>query len=405
MPFQLIVQAPHEEDCLALSKRDWEKECIIGRGAASHFRLPDQRRLISSRHAKVTQDGDTHVLMDIGSTNGTTLNGTRLEIGKPYSLAPHDQIGIGDFILEFILVTAGQTVVGMEDPDATICFQPESTSEEILVEQLQEQYAEMLHLPPEDREALLVESIRERISTVPQGKQEELLSGIEKAFCDPDIFEDIPSSSSAFSLPENNQQRPNGPVGDFDSKAGEPSFSSIDATEQEQVLNLLFEFLNDSMKGRIQFEKELDVPVTRILGKERQELKWAETPYQIRTFLFDHTSNPIAFPEKLHQLREVLQDLTLHPVGLIAGFRECVRFLLKQLDPINLEVECKHKKKDLGAKLMAIGLFGNHPAWEYFKEKHRQLREEEIKTFHRLLGPELAKGYLRVYQQKTPSSK
>jgi predicted component of type VI protein secretion system len=78
---------------------------------------------------------------------------------------------------------------------------------------------------------------------------------------------------------------------------------------------------------------------------------------------------------------------------------------LKQLDPINLEVECKHKKKDLGTKLMAIGLFGNHPAWEYFKEKHRQLREEEIKTFHRLLGPELAKGYLRVYQQKTPSSK
>jgi type VI secretion system protein ImpI len=404
MPFQLIVQAPHEEDSLALSKREWEKECIIGRGAASHFRLPDRRRLISSRHAKITQDGDTYVLMDIGSTNGTTLNGTRLEIGKPYSLALHDQIGVGDFILEFILVTAGQTAVGMNDPDATVCFQSVSTSEETLVERLQEQYAEMLHLPPEDREALLVESIREFISIVSQGKHEELLSAIEKAFCAHDIFGDIPFSSSGFSSPENNQQRPNDPVSNLDSKTGEPPFSS-DVTEQEQVLNLLLEFLNDSMKGRNQFEKELDVPVTRILGKERQELKWAETPNQIHTFLFDHTSNPIAFPEKLHQLRQVLQDLTLHPVGLMAGFRECVRFLLKQLDPINLEVECKHKKKDLGTKLMAIGLFGNHPAWEYFKEKHRQLREEEIKTFHRLLGPELAKGYLRVYQQKTPSSK
>ena len=110
------------------------------------------------------------------------------------------------------------------------------------------------------------------------------------------------------------------------------------------MLNLLLEFLNDSMKGRRQFEKELDVEVTRILGKERQELKWAETSYQIRTFLFDHTSTPIPFPEKLSQLRQVLEDLTLHPVGLMAGFRECVRFLLKQLDPMTLEVECKNKK-------------------------------------------------------------
>jgi len=405
MPFQLIVQAPHDQDCLALSKREWGEECIIGRGTASHFRLPDERRLISSRHAKITQEADTYVLMDIGSTNGTTLNSTRLEVGKPYSLAVHDQIGIGDFILEFVLVTAVQTIVGMDGSDATVCFQPESTSPtETLVEQLQEQYAEMLHLPPEDRETLLVESLQEALSTVPHPQQDELLSFVEKTFGAHAIFGDLVSSSSSFSLPEKNQQQSNEPVGNLDAKAGDPPLPPMDVIEQEQVLNLLLEFLNDSMKGRTQFERELDVPVTRILGKERQELKWAETPFQIRTFLFDRMSTPIPFPEKLHQLRQVLQDLTLHPVGLMAGFRECVRFLLKQLDPINLEIECRHKKNDLGAKLMAIGIFSNHFAWEYFKEKHRQLREEEIKTFHRLLGPELAKGYLRVYQQKIPSS-
>lgn len=405
MPFQLIVQAPHDQDCLALSNREWGEECIIGRGTASHLRLPDQRRLISSRHAKITQEGDTYVLMDIGSTNGTTLNSIRLEVGKPYPLAVHDQIGIGDFILEFVLVTGGQTLVGMDDPDATVCFQPESTSPtEALVEQLQGQYAEMLHLPPEDRETLLVESMREAISGVPPAKQEELLSFIEKTFRDPDLFGEVSPSAADFSSREINQQIPEDSVRDRDAKMGGSPFPPMDATEQEQVLNLLLEFLNDSMKGRNQFEKELDVPVTRILGKERQELKWAETPFQIRTFLFDHMNTPIPFPEKLHQLRQVLQDLTLHPVGLMAGFRECVRFLLKQLDPINLEIECRHKKNDLGAKLMALGIFSNHAAWEYFKEKHRQLREEEIKTFHRLLGPELAKGYLRVYQQKTPSS-
>lgn len=405
MPFQLIVQSPHEQDFLDLSSREWREECIIGRGEASHFRLKDRRRLISSRHAKITQQDDEYVLMDIGSTNGTTLNGTRIEVGKPYPLAAHDQVGIGDFVLEFVIVVAEQTKVGMDDPDATVCLQPETTSSEALVEQLQGQYAGMMHLPSHDRETLLVESLREAISEVPPAEQEELLSTIEKAFRDPDVFVEVASSAPGFSSSELNRRIAEDSVRDLGSIKGETPSSPFDATEQDQVLDLLFEFLNDSMKGRRQFEKELDVEVTRILGKERQELKWAETSYQIRTFLFDHTSNPIPFPEKLNQLRQVLEDLMLHPVGLMAGFRECVRFLLKQLDPINLEVECKNKKKDLGSKLMAMGILGHHPAWDYFKEKHRQLREEEIKTFHRLLGPELAKGYLRVYQQKSPSSK
>ena len=405
MLFQLIVQTPQEPEFLALSKREWGEECIIGRGEASHFRLPDRRRLISSRHAKITQQGDECVLMDIGSTNGTTLNGSRLEIGKPYSLAVHDQIGIGDFVLEFVLVTTPQALGEVDDPDATICLQPEYLSTEALVEQLQGQYAEMMHLPSEDRESLLVDIMREAIFGVPPAKQEELLSFTEKTFRPPDLFGEVPSSTPAISLREINQSIPEASIQDGGLKKEGAPFPSIDATEQDQVMNLLFEFLNDSMKGRRQFEKELDVEVTRILGKERQELKWVETPYQLRTFLFDHTSSPIPFPEKLHQLRQVLEDLSLHPVGLIAGFRECVRFLLKQLDPINLEVECKNKKKNFGVKLMALGILGHHPAWDYFKEKHRQLREEEIKTFHRLLGPELAKGYLRVYQQRIPSSK
>ncbi len=406
MPFQLIVQSPHEQDFLALSNREWREECIVGRGEASHFRLKDRRRLISSRHAKITQQDDGCVLMDIGSTNGTTLNGTRIEVGKSYSLAAHDQIGIGDFVLEFVIVVAAQTEVGMDDPDATICLQPETPSSDALVEKLQVQYAEMMHLPSQDREALLVESVREAISEVPSAEQEELLSSIEKAFRDPDVFGEYVSSAPGLSSSdERNRQVPADSIRDLDSIQVDTPSLPFDATEQDQVLNLLLEFLNDSMKGRRQFEKELDVEVTRILGKERQELKWAETSYHIRTFLFDQTSTSLPFPEKLSQLRQVLEDLMLHPVGLMAGFRECVRFLLKQLDPINLEIECKNKKKGIGAKLMAMGILGNHPAWEYFKEKHRQLREEEIKTFHRLLGPELAKGYLRVYQQKSPSSK
>ncbi len=405
MAFQLIVRTPAGKDFEALSTREWGEECMIGRGEVSHFRLPDHRKLISSRHAKITCQAGECLLMDVGSTNGTILNGTRLEIGKPYVLADHDQIGIGDFVLEFILVATPQAVEATEDPDATVCRQSESISTETLVDQLQRQYAEMMHLPSEDREGLLVDIIREAILGVPPVKQEELLSFTEKTFSSPDVFGEISTSTPVVSFSEMNQSIPGSLVQEENLKKERAVFSSFDATDQDQVMDLLLEFLNDSMKGRRQFEKELDVEVTRILGKERQELKWAETPYQLRTFLFDHTSSPIPFSERLHQLRQVLDDLSLHPVGLMAGFRECVRYLLKQLDPINLEVECKNKKKDFGVKRMAMGILGHHSTWDYFKEKHRQLREEEIKTFHRLLGPELAKGYLRVYQQKVPSAK
>ncbi|MDH5428986.1 MAG: FHA domain-containing protein [Nitrospirota bacterium] len=405
MPFQLIVQTPQGPEFLALSKREWGDECIIGRGEASHFRLPDRRRLISSRHAKITQQAGEFVLMDIGSTNGTTINGSRLEIGKPYTLAVHDQIGIGDCVLEFVVVETPPSLEGMVDPDATVCLpQPACLSPRTIVDQLQGQYAEMLHLSPEDRETSLVDILHQALSEIPPEKQEEFLSDVEAAFGESHRAEEV-FPREQVSTPEVNQQNSQRSGVGLESNQRDAFLWSSDATEQIQVLTVLFEFLNDSMKGRRQFEKELDVEVTRILGKERQELKWAETGEHMSAFLFDHTTSSIPFPEKLHQLRQVLDDLTLHPLGLIAGFRESVRFLLKQLDPINLEVECKNKRKDLGAKILSMGILGNHPAWEYFKEKHRQLREEEIKTFHRLLGPEIAKGYLRVYQQKAPSSK
>ncbi len=405
MAFQLVVQAPHDQDCRTLSTREWREECIIGRGAASHFRLTDQRRLISSRHAKISQQMDAYVLMDIGSTNGTLLNNSRLEVGKPYPLADHDQIEIGDFTLEFVLVKNAQPVVDIDDPDATLCFQVETLSPaDTLVEQLQKQYVEMMQLPAEEREQLLAETLRHSLAASSAAEQEQLLSYVEHTFGAQESPSAFPAATSYQVSPENNVQRNNLAKGNRDGQVRASSSMPLAGTEQEQVLHLLLEFLNVSMKGRMQFEKELDVPVTRILGKERQELKWAENSSQIHSFLFDHHHTPLPFPEKLDQLQQVLQDLTLHPVGLMAGFRDCVRFLLKQLDPNNLEIECQQKKKNVGVKAMALGMLSNRPVWEHFKDKHRRLREEEIKTFHQLLGPELAKGYLRAYQQKMPSS-
>lgn len=48
----------------------------------------------SARHARITPRGPYNVLEDLGSTNGTYLNGSRIE--GPQRLSPGDKITIGD---------------------------------------------------------------------------------------------------------------------------------------------------------------------------------------------------------------------------------------------------------------------------------------------------------------------
>jgi len=66
-------------------------EVVIGRDASADLVIPSPA--VSRRHARVTRQGDQHLLEDLGSSNGTFLNGQRL--AQPAALAPGDQIGLG----------------------------------------------------------------------------------------------------------------------------------------------------------------------------------------------------------------------------------------------------------------------------------------------------------------------
>jgi len=48
---------------------------------------------VSSLHARLTPQGDQVVVEDLGSRNGTLLNGRRLK--APTALSPGDRLGIG----------------------------------------------------------------------------------------------------------------------------------------------------------------------------------------------------------------------------------------------------------------------------------------------------------------------
>lgn len=52
-------------------------------------------RVISRRHARITGHNGRHEIEDLGSTNGTRVNGKRLKIGQKVQLKPDDQVALG----------------------------------------------------------------------------------------------------------------------------------------------------------------------------------------------------------------------------------------------------------------------------------------------------------------------
>jgi len=69
---------------------------IIGRAPGSDIYVPDD--LISGKHARITPIPNGAMLEDLGSTNGTLLNGARVK--APETLLQGDKISIGMLVLE-----------------------------------------------------------------------------------------------------------------------------------------------------------------------------------------------------------------------------------------------------------------------------------------------------------------
>src|SRR5512137_2770968 len=84
----------------------------IGREAGTEIVIEDPQ--VSRRHATLTRQGTTYLLEDIGSTNGTYVNGKR--VTAPVLLSNGDMIGLADTIVLAVQapLTASQepTVVG-----------------------------------------------------------------------------------------------------------------------------------------------------------------------------------------------------------------------------------------------------------------------------------------------------
>jgi len=88
MAFALVGKIKGRSACHFLR----EGEQIVGRAATSHVRLPDSS--VSRTHAKVDVTGDKVTVTDLGSSNGTFVNGASLS--KPRVLKLGDVLAFAD---------------------------------------------------------------------------------------------------------------------------------------------------------------------------------------------------------------------------------------------------------------------------------------------------------------------
>src|SRR5690349_19612786 len=70
----------------------------LGRSTANELCYPEDAGL-SRQHLAIEKDGDTWTVRDLGSKNGTFVNGVR--ISGPYPLSKTDRVTAGHIALDF----------------------------------------------------------------------------------------------------------------------------------------------------------------------------------------------------------------------------------------------------------------------------------------------------------------
>jgi predicted component of type VI protein secretion system len=90
MAFQVTVQYPNGQ---VLTFPFEKHEIYCGRAQGNDIRLAHS--FVSSRHFRIRQQDGRYFVEDVGSTNGTLLNGQTMEAHIPQPITPDDAIQLG----------------------------------------------------------------------------------------------------------------------------------------------------------------------------------------------------------------------------------------------------------------------------------------------------------------------
>lgn len=368
---------------------------FIGRSADNDIPLPDNEKRVSSKHARLDRQGTSIQITDLGSTNGTFVNGRKLEPNSGVDLKDGDKITIGFYSL---LVSA------MEDDsgDRTMVLVDPSRQLAHLVEELPIVYARHSSAPTDQRKKLLRGMIQSMVNSVGPDNARSILTQLRSRFRSSEGTV-VPERTTAIRRKEVEDK-----VEDTFSQVGlrvmselsaqfvgEGKFETADQAELfgkqlANVLELTFDWISKSLRGRKEFEEQFSADLSMIFSKEKNPLKGGGGPGDMGRYLLDWR-----IPRDPKGIRDALdnafKDLTMHQLGLLAGVQESLSAVLKRLDPKVVEQE---------GKVMGKGGFlasSEKRAWKRYSEVFYEIFAENSKLFNELIYPNVRKGYLALH--------
>jgi len=380
-----------------------KEKTLIGRSADNDIALPDNEKRVSSKHARLDRVGTTLQITDLGSTNGTFVGGRKIEPQSPVDLKDGEKISIGLYSL---------LVVASEDDDSgdrTMVLVDPSRQLAQLVDELPIVYARHADASKEQRRKMLRGMIQSMVSAVGPDNARSILMQLRSRFRSaeggvvPERTTTIRRKEVEVKEQETYSQAGLKVMSDLSAQfVGEGKFETAEQAEMfgkmmANVLELTFDWISKSLRGRKEFEEQFSADLSMIFSKEKNPLKGGGGPGDMGRYLLDWrlARDPKAIRDALDN---AFRDLTMHQLGLLAGVQESLSAVLKRLDPKIVEQE--GKEKGMG------GMFASAEkrAWKRYSEVFHEIFAENSKMFNELIYPNVRKGYLALHDNDAKAS-
>jgi predicted component of type VI protein secretion system len=284
MPIRLVVRVPRGTTTDVSEHTFTRATIIVGRSPDCDLVLPGDEVRVSRQHIRLERREAGYLMVDLGSRNGTLLNGQQIEPSSTHPLNETDVVKMGTVELEVARVV-------LDDAGG--------------------------------------EADAEKADAIRKGKQ---TSGRSPAIGGTD-----PVERAALQ----------GLLAVSKHFVGEGEFTTPEQVKQfaEMIrlsLDVLLEGLHKALSQRKQFEGEFDAQVTMAFQRDANPIKQKQELEQFKRFPLDWKLQPPLLEVK-DSLERATNDIAQHQMGLLAGMQQVLDAIVKRLDPLAIEKTAKEK--------------------------------------------------------------
>jgi len=333
-----------------------QRTITIGKDLTNNLRLCCCDESVSQIHAEIYSDMDNFFVVDRGSSSGTHIENVKLVRNRSYLLLDGTQIGIGEYLLTFLL-----------------------------------------NLPDEDYKNL------ERMSVINTIKylDDSLISLHNTKVNNPDLYDQNISENLAriFDVTENKNLRSllvyeDEGEHDFETKYRDNNLHKLDFIV-DMFLKLFVEFNSMSIKISKEF-----VDSHTVHRRDSQQLVF---PDSLKNYILNTDLSSEEKKERINFLWHEIEELILKHIALFAGYKSSIKYgtrdLLKELDPVSIIDDEQRKSRHYKSTRIIdkyVPFVKEHRNIKTIKEKFEALsknidKEIELKYYQ----PAFKSGYLQ----------